>query len=104
MSNRTFAPHNKVRKVMATARPSTGRPLGATPQDRTGSTYVPRDTTPGFGAANAAVPGWVIEAAAERQASELLYGKRSTKKARINQICPACGIMRSNAGLCDCNS
>lgn len=104
MSRMQIAPSNNARKIMASRRPSTGKPLGATPQDRPGQTYVYRDTAPAFGAASGTVPGWMIEAAAERQASELLYGKRSTKKARLNKICPACGIMRSNAGLCDCNS
>lgn len=97
-------PADRTRKVLATPRARTGRAAGSTPQDRSGQTYVYRDTTPAFGADQARMTAGMIERAAQRAADDILYGKRSTRKLRVQPICPACGLMRSAMGKCDCNS
>ena len=91
------------RRVMASPRPSMGRIPGATPRDRSGTTYPVRDESPAFGAVG--VPGWLLAAAAERAISDLDYGPRSSRRVvtRGAVICPACGLRRSVTGLCECN-
>lgn len=41
-------------------------------------------------------PQWALDAAAD-EAMRAGYTKR-------NKLCPACGLLRSTAGKCDCNS
>lgn len=97
-------PADRSRKIIASPRPSTGRPSGATASDRSGSTYIQRDTSPAFGADQVKMTAGMIERAAQRESDNILYGKRSTRKLRTQPICPACGLMRSASGKCDCNT
>ena len=97
-------PADRARKVIASPRASTGRPSGATARDRSGSTYIQRDTSKAFGADQVVMTARQIEAAAQREADNILFGKRSTQRLRKQPICPACGLMRSAMGKCDCNS
>lgn len=72
--------------------------------EQVGATYKVRDSSRGWTGQKGFMPSQkLLDATAERAIAGLTHSA-PTSGGRRGRICPACGIMRSVSGLCDCNS